>query len=242
MLYLFHGSDKAGSLAKARKLVDGLRAKKADAHFVHIQADSWRAGILDEHLAGQGLFSHKYIVFLDRVLENAEAKDVLPDFIPAMGESENIFIVLEGELAAAIKKVLEKTADKSVVTDAPKVTPKKSAFNIFALGDAVGARDALRSWTLYREAIDNDHEGEAIAGTLFWQIKSMLLAKKASNAGEAGLNPFVFTKSKKYAAAYTEQELKSVLRELIVRYHDAHRGIGDLELGLEGFTLQLKAA
>ena len=161
-----------------------------------------------------------------------------------MKESPNIFILLEGKVLAELKKALEKHADQTVVSDLPVKSgfgaDKKDEFNIFALADAVGSRDPFKSWTIYRQAVDDGIGTESILGTLFWQVKSMILAGKAVSAGEAGLSPFVFSKSKKYAGNYSPAELNSFALNLISLYHDSHRGAVDAELALEGLLLRIK--
>ncbi len=241
MLYVFHGTDNESSRKKASALVDSLRAKKPDASYVPMNAESWDMEALQSHFGGQGLFSNKYIVFLDRVTENIEAKERLPEFAPAMGESDNIFIVLEGKANAETKKAFEKSAEKAVVTDEKEGSGgfKKKEFNVFALGDAIGSRNALKSWLIYRQALENGLESESIVGTLFWQVKSMIASAPAKTAKEAGLNPFVYTKSKGYSKNYSEAEMKTLLSDLVSIYHDGHRGIRDMELAVEERLLKI---
>jgi DNA polymerase III delta subunit len=208
-------------------------------------ADTWYSGIVEENAGGQGLFSSKYIIFLNRVSEKAEAKEWLPKVMDLMKESENIFIVLEGKANTELKKAFEKYAEKVVVSDEKKdVTAGNrwssgGEFNIFALADALGERNSLRSWITYRQAIDSGIEPENIIGTLFWQVKSMMLASQAKSATEAGLSPFVYSKSKRYATNFPENTLNTILKRLISIYHDGHRGLIDSELELERFLLRL---
>ena len=72
MLYIYYGTDQKKVADKARVLVDSLRSKKPDASFVEINSDNWTASIIDEHVGGQGLFSNKYIVYINRVCNNEE--------------------------------------------------------------------------------------------------------------------------------------------------------------------------
>ena len=254
MLYVFYGSDIRQSREKAHKLIDSLRAKKPDAAFEQISADSWSSAIVENHLGGQGLFSNKYIVFLDRVTENDEAKEQIVDFLQAMNESPNIFIALEGKLNAELKKAFEKSAEKAVVSDEKAISrfgsalaagtsasgnSDKQEFNVFALADAVGSREPFKAWAIYRQAVDRGLESESILGTLFWQVKSMMLAAQAKSAGEAGLSPFVFGKSKRYAGNYSRTELEKLSGDVITLYHDGHRGLRDLELATERFMLSI---
>lgn len=228
MLYVFHGSDINKSLEKARTLANSLRAKKPDATYIEVIADNWSSSIVEENVGGQGLFSSKYIIFLNRVTENAEAKENLPDFIQIMHESTNIFILLEGKLNADLKKTVEKYAEKVVATD---IIEKSSSsrfsnsntgeFNIFALADAVGSRNVLKSWTLYRQAVDSGLEAENIIGVLFWKVKTMIA-------------------SRKFGGTYSEGELSQLLTDLIRIYHDGHRGAVDSEYAVERMMLSLK--
>ena len=240
MIYVFHGSDVSQSGRKARSLIDSLRKKKPDAAFEVIVSENWNASVLEGHLGGQGLFSNRYIIYLDRLTENPEAEEKLPEFIPAMKESPNIFIMLEGKIKAGLQKYFDKHAEKAVVSDVKSAVGfKKNEFNIFSLADAIGMRDPFKAWSIFRQAVDNGLEAESILGTLFWQVKSMILAAPAKSAGEAGLSPFVFGKSKRYATNYSADELKTLSADLITLYHNGHRGLADLELATERLILKI---
>jgi len=231
MLYVYHGSEINKSLEKARTLANSLRAKRTDATFLEVSADNWSPAIIEENIGGQGLFSSKYIIFLNRVTENAEAKESLPDLIEVMKESANIFILLEGKLNADLKKAVEKYSDKTVETGgvgdtagaksgSGKPSGGKESFNVFALAEALGSRNSLKSWTIYRKAIDDGQEIEAIIGMLFWKVKSMLTASNTSN--------------------YSDAELHNLLTDLIKIYHEGHRGLVDAELAVEKMMLGLR--
>lgn len=225
---------------KARAFADSLRAKRPDATFITVDAGNWSTSVVSENAGGQGLFSSKYIVYLDRIGEKKEHMESFLESFPLMKESDNIFIVLEGKVLAEVKKSIEKHSDKTVVTDL--VEAKKSffsEFNIFSLADAVGERNAFKSWSIYRTAIEKGHEPEAIVGTLFWQVKSMMIAGQAKSAGESGLSPFVYTKAKKASEKYSANEKALLLEKLVSIYHEGHRGMGDIELRVERVLLEL---
>jgi hypothetical protein len=117
-------------------------------------------------------------------------------------------------------------------------TPKESS-SLFPMADAFGSRDKKKLWVMYRQAMDNDAVPEEIHGILFWQAKSMVLAAKSNAAGDAGLNPFVFSKSKRFCANFKEGELDIVVSNLVHMYHRAHRGEIDFERELEKFVLDI---
>lgn len=236
MLYAFYGSDHAISAKKARSLIASLQAKRPDAAFEQMNGDTWNASVLQGHLGGQGLFSEKYIIFLDRVTENEIALEEIVSFMESLKESANIFIMLESKITAPLQKTIEKYAEKVVVSDS-KIANEKPSGNAFALGDALGSKNAFRAWSLYREAIDNGIEVENIAGTLFWQVKSMMVANVSNSSQESGLNPFVFSKSKKFASNYSKENIDRMLNDLVRIYHEGHRGLCNMELELEKMIL-----
>lgn len=240
MLYAFYGTDSSLAAKKALSLVESLRSKRPDAAFVRIEADMWSISAIEEHAGGQGLFSSKYIILLDRVTERVAGKEELPGMLALMQESTNVFIILEGKPNTELKKAIDATAEKAVMCDlAEKVSKGREEFNIFALADAVGERDSFKAWKVYRDAIDAGIEPEAIAGTLFWQAKSMMLAASAGSASETGLSPFVYTKASRAAKRYSPDELGSLAERIVAVYHDGHRGVRDIELGLERMLLEV---
>jgi len=238
MLYIFHGTDSKKSTDKARTLVDSLRTKKPDASFIEISSDNWNKSVIEEHISGQGLFSKKYIVFLNKAAKDGEVVEKFIEMAGLMKESENIFIINEGKVNAELKRVFEKFGDKVVISDEIEKKVFNKEFNIFSLADAMGTRDRFKAWSIYREAVQNGLESESILGTIFWQIKSMILARDSKSASEAGLNPFVYSKAKKGLGNYKERELDNLLERVIFLYHDGHRGLVDLELGIEKMMLE----
>ena len=251
MIYLLYGEDTMSARAKAHELISVLQKKKPNAAFFTMTADNCDASKLQEFAGGQGLFEQKYIVFLDRVLETAEAKEAFLDCLKTVSESDNIFVMLEAKLDKATLTKIEKKAEKvqefafsagvqtvtkKDVGDRPATIPQ---FNIFVLSDALGKRDKKNLWVWYQKALLSDIPPEEISGTLFWQVKSMLVARESKTALESGLNPFVFQKSKTYEKNYPGDILPKLSEKLVSIYHDAHRGKGDFAVALERLILSL---
>ncbi|MEN9614264.1 MAG: hypothetical protein RLZZ347_571 [Candidatus Parcubacteria bacterium] len=251
MIYLLYGEDTVSARAKAHELIAVLQKKKPNASFFTMMAEHCDASRLQEFAGGQGLFEQKYIVFLDRVLETAEAKEAFLDCVKAISESDNIFVMLEGKLDKATLTKIEKKAEKVqefVFSAGAKVASKSAAgdrpatipeFNIFVLSDALGKKDKKSLWVFYQKALLSDTPPEEISGTLFWQVKSMLTARVSNTALESGLNPFVFQKSKAYEKNYPGDSLRELSEKLVSIYHDAHRGKGDFAIALERLILSL---
>jgi DNA polymerase III delta subunit len=239
MLYLIYGTDVETARAKAHGLFDALKAKKPDASAGTLNAEQVTLGRLDELTQTQGLFENRQIIFMDRTLEGKEARELVLERIDELGDSPNIFIFFEGKLSKEVLKKLEKRAEKVqeyVADDAPR---EKKDGGFFALADALGSRDKKTLWVMFREAMDRGAAPEEIHGILFWQAKSLALAGRTRDAGETGLNPFVYGKAKRYAGNFKPGETDALLSRLVHMYHGAHRGEGDFEVALEKMILDL---
>lgn len=239
MLYFLYGTDSKKARNKLHELLETLQKKKPDASVFRIEAEQWNSAQFEELLSGQGLFSNKYIVVLDRVFENAEAKEYIVDSLKKVAESDNVFIFIEGKIDVATLKKIEKNAQKTQEFEEKKNTPAAQAFNMFSLTDAFGTRDKKKLWVLYQQAIASGAQPEEIHGILFWQLKSMIVASEAGSAEAAGLKPFVYQKSRGFAAKFSATELRSMSSAFIDIYHNARRGISDMDIALEKFVLGL---
>ncbi|MFT5179687.1 MAG: DNA polymerase III delta subunit [Candidatus Paceibacteria bacterium] len=237
MLYLLHGTDTQKSLDKANKLVKTMLSKKPNASYFKISSDNFDIHELQEFTGGQGLFENKYIVQISRVLDDSGIKDVIVDYVDSIAGSDNIFIWIEGEIDKKTLSKLEKHAEKVEEHNAKEVV-KKPFFNVFSLADAIGNRDKKKAWLLYNEALE-ELAPEEIHGTIFWQIKSILLSMKAKSASEAGLKPFVYSKSKSFSKNFEESEIEKLSSKLISVSHDARRGKHNFGMALERFILEM---
>jgi DNA polymerase III delta subunit len=237
MLYVIHGTDIEKSREKSHALFEALKAKKPDASAGTITAEEITIDKLDELTQTQGLFENKQIIFMDRTLENKDVREVMLEKIDAIAESPNIFIFFEGKLTKDVLKKLEKRAEK--ITEYEATEEKKESGSFFHLADALAAKDKKALWVGLREALEGDAAPEEIHGILFWQAKSLALASRAQSAGDAGLNPFVYGKAKRYLSAWKEGEVDALLTNLVSMYHKAHRGEIDFGVELEKLALDL---
>lgn len=217
MIYFLHGTDTDKGRSKAHEMIDALQKKKPDASFFKMSTENWSEAQLQEYAGGQGLFSGKYIVFLDRLCEDKNIKEDFVGRIKDLQESENIFILLEGKLDKATLGKIEKKAEKTQEFLLPE--KKKEEYNAFALADAVGKRDRKTAWMLYRKAIDKGEAPEALHGMMFWKVKTMLMGG--------------------YPGVYSKDELYNLADQMITVYHDSRRGVHELETGVEAMLLSL---
>ncbi len=127
-----------------------------------------------------------------------------------------------------------------VEEESDAIGPKaKSGFNIFSFTDAVGARNKKDAWVLYQKALASGMVPEEIFWKIVWAIKTMLLAKVTKSADEADMKPFPYSKAKSNLVNFKEGDLESLSQSLLVGYHNARRGKGEIGTLVEKTILSL---
>lgn len=247
MIYLFHGTDKIKAREMAQKTVAAAKKKHTNAGFFKLTAENFSENKLDELITSQGLFYSAFIVSSDNLCEESEVADILMKKLKEIKESPNFFVFLEGKLNKKELEKFEKFAEKSEKFDKAesKLTKKEALaakgekIDFFEFTNALGDKNKKQLWTLYQEAMEGGVPAEEVHGILFWQVKAMLSAVRSKDAGEAGLNPYVYTKSKSYAKNFGDKKLKEMSARLFEMYHEAHRGKIDFIIALEKLILGL---
>lgn len=247
MFYFLYGNDFKKARANLKKIVSSLRTKKPDAEYFVLSGEDWDNSKFEELLVSQGLFEKKYIVSLDTVFGNADAKDFILSKLDAMKAVESIFVWFEPKVDKATLSKIEKRAEKIQEYELSDGGGKKFVFdnggfapgdfNMFALTDALGNRDRKGLWVLYCKALEVGASLEEIHGLLFWQVKSMLLTLSAKSAEDAGMKAYPFSKSKNFAKNYKNEELVRMSGELVQMFHDAHNGLVDFDVALEKWVM-----
>lgn len=239
MIYFYHGDKEKILREKVHALITSLEKKRPEAEIFTFTTENVSASFLEELSESGGLFDPKHIVFLDHVCEGLDLEEgELKRIIPLLQASESVFIILEQKLSAPHEKLIVKHAEKTVHLS-QNIKSQKETFNMFALTDALLGRDKIKLWTLYLEAIHSGEKPEDIHGILFWQAKSMALAHKTKSAKEAGLKPFVYSKSKKGETSYSDYEIERMPWSLVEVLHRARLESEDFELSLERWVLAL---
>jgi len=112
-------------------------------------------------------------------------------------------------------------------------------FNAFGMADCLARKDKKTLWLQLQDAKREGLSAEEIMGTLWWQLKSMRLAKLTSSAGEAGMKDFPYNKAKRSLSTFKEGELERLSHGLLTVYHEGHLGNVDIDIALERFLLTL---
>lgn len=237
MLYVFLGNDYRARQEKLNAFLEQLRAKKSEAELFLLDEQTFSSGKLEELASGQGLFDRNCIVVLSRTLESREALDVFLDKIELLGNSSNVFIVVEEAVDKSLRELFKKYAAR--VWNSDIGTRKTKPFNVFLIADALGKRDKKRAWIVFQNAMREGITPEQIHGTIFWHVKNMLLVKKIDNPSLLGMKPFVLKKTESAARHYREEELAKLSSLLVDTYHRARAGKGNLADGIEKILINL---
>lgn len=243
MYYLFYGKDTANSRKKMGETVASFRKKNPHANIFRVEAENFSRGAFLEYLGGQSLFADKFLITLDGVLKDAEARDFIFNNLEAAKASHNVFVFLEEDLKKAELTEVKKFAEKVFEFDLPD-SKKEKGFNIFSICDALGEKDKKKLWVLMNKAEREGVSPEEIFWKLSWQVKNMLIAKHALLKGDRAIeklkiSPYALMKAKKYAGNFTEEELKGLFGKIVTLYHESRRGFSDFDTALEAFILGL---
>lgn len=238
MFYFIHGDMRDDARKKAHELVALMQTKRPNAEYFKFSSENFSLTKLEELIGGQGLFDKKHITSIDRSFEDEAIKEGIIERLDDIKASENAFVFLEGKMTKEGLKKIEKRAEK-VFEFVSEKGKKKDDFKVFDMADAFGRRDKKELWMLFLESRERDVAPEEIHGIIFWQVKSMLLAGQAASAGEAGLNPFVYSKAKSFIKNYSKEELEKISSDLVAMYHESHRGQRDFAVAFEQFVLGL---
>ena len=239
MLYILYGTDMRKAREKLNSLVGTLLARKKDAALIRVPLELFDPNQLTEYIGIQGLFVERSIIVFDSLFLDPANKDHIVKHAEELKQSDNVFIILEGNIDAKTLATLSKYAEKVQEFAAPPMKGHKPAFNIFLLSDALGERNKKKLWIMYQVGRTHNISDEEMHGILFWGVKNMLLSRGAKSPNAAGLSPFVFRKASSYSKNYTEPELSLLSRKLMELYHEARRGAGPFDLLFEQFILGL---
>jgi DNA polymerase III delta subunit len=233
MLYSFYGTDIARVRTLALKKLGELRHEGGEVVIIPSHDDS--LGMLKDALGATSLFGSGGLYLLDTPSESSEFFVSVIEVLSELRDSANAFVLIEGPLKAADEKKIEKES-----TEAHKIDGGvKKDFNVFALSDALLARDKKTLWILLQESWQSGRTSEELIGTLFWQMKILRLSEIAKSAEESGQKPFVFDKAKRALKNFKPGEVATLSQALVLLYHEGHGGTRNIDHALEEWILGL---
>jgi DNA polymerase III delta subunit len=139
------------------------------------------------------------------------------------------------------KNIFDVVVDQSFgeVEEKLPVAKKEKFFPDFAFTDAISARNKKEAWIQYQREQASGLAPEQLFWSVTKQIKNLILAGRTKTAAEADLNPFVYKKLKEGRNNYKDQELEEISERLVMGYHEARRGKGEIEMLVEKILLSL---
>lgn len=207
MLYFYTGTDTI----EARKKLNAV-LEKAAGEVIRI-TDAHSAADLNAALQGGGMFGGVRIVVLDSVFTNDELGAILFERLPILSKSKEVLYIYESAPNAALKKTIEKYAEKTEKFELKKGEKKD---NFFGLINAFQQGKKKDLWVLYQREIAAGKAPEMLHGSFFWGAKQMLL--KSRNKEELARG-------------------RRLVADLAALPHEARRNGFDLEYALEHFVL-----
>ncbi len=213
MIYLFAGDDtkkKRLTYEKFLKTIDGVET-------LFINKNNFNKTQIESLYSGAGLFSPKFVVVFEGILEYEDHRDFILDKLPLLASSQNDYIFLEGKLLKPILDDFRKARAELNIFELPK--EKKEKFDNFLVANAFQAKDKLNMWIYFRQAMDLGVGMEEIVGVLFWKTKDMILKRD-------------FRKFK-------EEDLKKTAARLSYLLPEARSKGMDAEAAFEQFILEV---
>ena len=233
MLFVFYGNDTIGVRTKAYDFV-AIHEKKGEV-LQRIDGENYAPGILSDIAGSASLFGTKTIYLIDTPSVSKDFYNDVVEHLEALAQSATHFVVAEEALLAPEKKKFAKHAES--IEEVKGAT--KERFNAFGMADSLARKDKKTLWMQLQDAKREGLSPEEIIGTLWWQLKSLRLAKQTGSAQEAGMKDFPYNKAKRALLAFKEGELEALSHSLLRVYHDGHLGKKDIDLALEKWVLSV---
>jgi len=235
MLYILTGTDSNKRRLERDKIVLSI----SDDETYTIRRDDVAVSVseIEETAGTSNLFGKPIVMIFEEALADEVVREKVSKLTSLLADSVNHFIFSETTLSKEILSRFQKKALHSHHFDLKKEVAIRDNSG-FALTDSFCKRDKKKTWMLYRIEIEKGKDPHELIGLLFWAVKSMIISEKSKDANEAGLNPFVFKKSKSASVNFKGNELLNFSKSLIDFYHNARNGDIEWEEGLESLILK----
>ncbi len=200
-----------------RKTFEALVERAPFAHTIRITNEDIEQVDLGALLDTQGLFYAKRIVVFDNTLTEKSAQKKMIPHLKTMAKSEHVFLVLEEDPSADVRKQLIAHATKSDMRDTHD--NEKESFADWNAANALEARNGKKLWLALTKAALQGTAPEMMHGQLFWKAKQMLLEKRFRS--------------------WDASAAKKLVGQLAELPHEARRKGIELEYALEKFSLEI---
>ncbi|MDD4409400.1 MAG: DNA polymerase III subunit delta [Candidatus Pacebacteria bacterium] len=148
---------------------------------------------------------------------------------------------LENEIKKLSNYVLAEKRTEITLADVDKLVEKSEDGNIFAITDAVGARNKRLSFFLIDSYLKDNGVLLVLFATIATHVKNLMIVKESPNLspGELGMNPYVRMKCLGQAKNFEFDELKELFDLLVELDRKMKVGQVGQEEAIELFVLSL---
>lgn len=233
MLHVLYGNGAVAVRQRALEVISKLSEEGQRTE--RIDGDRYVSGVCADIAHASSLFGEKTLYIVDTPSTDVVFYEEVVSFLEAFKESQNTFVIIENTLLAPAKKVFAKYAD-SIEEIATKAAER---YNAFSMADSLAQKDKKTLWIQLQDAKQAGLSAEEIIGTLWWQLKSLRLAKQTKSASEAGMKDYPYNKARRALINFKEGELETLSRSLLAIYHDGHLGKRNIDVALEKWTLMI---
>jgi DNA polymerase III delta subunit len=228
MLAVFYGTDR-----KAVRDAGKVYADNVGVPVTVVDESSFAIGQIASSIGAASLFGGAECFLLDTPSSDEDFETEVIGSLAEIAASENVFIVLEGQLLAEAKKKYAKHA----TTVEEYAAEKEERFNVFQIAEAFAKKDKKQMWVLLQQARALGIRDEETIGILWWQLKSLRLAKVTRSAEEAGMKDYPYKKASQSLRNFKDGEVEALSRSLLELYHEGHQGKREMEVALEQWVL-----
>lgn len=228
MLLVFWGTDRTAVRNEALSVTSELGIAPTV-----IEDATYSEGVIIEAIGVTSLFGGTECFLLDTPSADEAFEEEVKGALAEMADSQNTFVIMEGQLLADAKKKYTKYAQTVKEFSAEKV----ERFNVFQMAEALTKKDKRQMWVLLQQARMLGIRDEETIGILWWQLKSLRLAKLSRSPEEAGMKDFPFKKASQSLRNFKDGEVDALSRSLLELYHLGHQGKRDMDVALEEWVL-----
>ena len=154
-----------------------------------------------------------------------------------------------GILASELEKLIVYAGESKEIgaKEAAESVGETKLENVFAMTDALNAKNAGKALRLLQNQMDHGEEPVKILGTIIWQLRMVWVAKHYQSkkipprqiAKEAGVHPFAIEKALRYTPNFSRDHLRNCFKNLFLADREL-KGSGKSPEGiLENLVLKL---
>jgi DNA polymerase III delta subunit len=230
MLALFYGTDRRAVRDAAKAYTDAVGVS-----ITTVDEAQFIPGEVAASVGVASLFGGVECFLLDTPSNDADFETEVMGSLAEMAASTNVFVVLEGQLLAEAKRKYGKHA----TTVEEYTAQKEERFNVFQIAEAFAKKDKKQMWVLLQQARALGIRDEETIGIIWWQLKSLRLAKLTKSAEEAGMKDYPYKKASQSLRNFKDGEIESFSRSLLELYHEGHQGKRELDVAFEQWVLTI---